>query len=73
MSKIKCCKNAPVFEIQYDVLFRQISVRQLRMTDRTQTWHTTFLQSDEILQLFIFDIASNLLTLHTPQRNNYNK
>ena len=32
MSRIKCCKIAPIFEIQHDVLFRRISVRQLRTT-----------------------------------------
>ena len=36
MSIIKCCKIAPIFEIQHDVLFRRISIWQLCMTERTQ-------------------------------------
>ena len=39
--KIKCCKIAPIFEIQHDVLFWRISVSQLRMTDRTQNGEIT--------------------------------
>ena len=51
-----------------DVLFRQISVMQLRMTDH-MTYHLT-IQSN--FATFHFDIAPNLLTLHihTPQWNN---
>ena len=36
MSKIECCKSAPIFEIQLDLSFRWISVKATTMTARTQ-------------------------------------
>ena len=62
MSKIKCCKIAHIFEIQHGVLYRRIDAWLIG----PKTWNTTFLQTDQILQLLIFDIAPNLLTLHPP-------
>ena len=54
------------------VLFRRISVRERRMTYRTQNREIppSLIPSDQILQLFIFDIDPNLLTLQPPQQNN---
>ena len=60
-----------VFPIQHDVLFRRISDD---WSDRTQNmkYHLQ-IRFDQILQLLIFDIAPNLLTLNTPQWNNHYK
>ena len=82
MSKNKCSKIAPLFEIQHDVLFRRISVQWMgsgyvcirsqkgsTKLDIACNSHTIW----SILQLFLFDIAPNFLTLHTPQWNNPNK
>ena len=74
MSKLKCCKIAPVFEIQHDVLFRRISVRQLRMTDRTQnmTYHLLTIQSNCATFHFL-PCPQFTHPTHMPQWYNHNK
>ena len=83
--KNQCSKIAPLFEIQRDVLFRKISVQWMGSgyaCIRSQKESTKVTKHDIacifhtirlILQLFLFDIAPNLLTLHMPQWNNPKK
>ena len=85
MSKNKCSKIASLFEIQHDVLFRRISVQWMgpgAVGTRAYAHKRNGMKHDiarishrirSILQLFLFDIAPNLLILHTPQWNNPNK
>ena len=79
--KKKLSKIAPLFEIQHDVLFRRISVQWMGSgyvyaltKEKRRTWHTMHFPYNPIyFATFIFFIAPNLLTLHTPQWNNPNK
>ena len=85
MSKNKCSRIALLFEIQHDVLFRRISVQWMGPCavgtrayahKRNGTKHDITRISHRIrsiLQLFLFDIAPNVIILHTPQWNNPNK
>ena len=75
MSKNKCSKIAPLFEFQHDVLFWRILVQWVGSgyacirSQKESTKHEIaciFHTILSILQLFLFDIAPNLFTLHTP-------
>ena len=81
MSTNKCSKIAPLFEIQHVSCWRISeqrmgsgyacirSQKECTKHDKACISHTI----RSILQLFLFDITPNLLTLHTPQWNNPNK
>ena len=69
MSNIKCCKIAPVYEIQHNVSadFCKATTHDWSDTKMTYELLTTW------SHFYFWHCPPNVLTLHTPKRNNHNR